>query len=320
MSIQRLLFASGVVAVTACGGGGGGGGIPSSPTPPPPPPSRDTYARVAFSGADLSVVDPAAAARLAVIEPAGSVLGSAVIYEADIDAATGETSNTAARYVIYVRQGRLFRYDLRDRVRPVQVSSATDICEIARVDDPIDIDRVGLLMYLAGANGVCNSRLVDDEIAFANAKMDATTPVRKFAGQSALALHDAQNRRIGWWVIQQTTVGGLAAYTYSYTNDDFATSAALVATVPGSSELAFEASGGLYFRANQISRFFNPTSRMIVDVPDVVGLPIGRDKDSVFVFSNSGDVLRFGSTGQGPETPVILGSVPAGYLRHWPRG
>lgn len=309
-TVKGLFAAAAVVALVGCGGGGGGGGPAPTPNPPAPSPARDTYARPAWWVTGVAVVDPAAPARLVVVEPANTVADSEIVYEADIDAA-GNATNIAARYVLYVKQGRLFRYDLRDRGAPTQVSSATDMCEIAQIDGVLDIERVGMVLYTAGPNGLCNFGTVDDGRVFATGRMDASTAVRPIGATFAYPVH-VQSDRVGWLVYEGATVGGVGGNMFRYMpSADFSATAVPVGFAPGTVADIFEASSGVYFSDAITYRFFNPATRTIVDAPGVAGQVIGRD--AFFVYLYGANILRISLGGTGPTVPTVVGTVPAGY-------
>lgn len=311
VSMRSLVLAATTVVLASCGGGGGGAPT-ATPPPPAPGPSRDTYARLALSTTGIAIIDPATPSRLIVVEPENTVRDSKVVYEADIDAA-GNATNVAVRYVLYVKQGRLYRYDLRDRGAPVQVGSATDLCEIAMIDGAIDIDRVGLLLFTTGPNGLCNFGTSDDGRVFATARMDATVAPRSLGASGLIPIHTAPSTRAGWLMFEPATVGGVVGYSFSYMpSSDFAATSVAVGFVAGTLTDTFEASGGLYMSNAFTYKFFNPLTRTIVDAPQVNGFPFGRDAAGEYLLDGNA-VKRVDRTGTGPATPTTIGVAPVGF-------
>lgn len=200
--LQRLLAVS-LIALAGCGGGGGSGPSSiTTPPPPTPPPAEPQFppqlpqlppspspaptsaaayylaseAGPSFSGTmnaamgmssfnsqHLVIVDSASPTTPILSEAAGQWQPVAQIDEGVTDLLTGSISNPGLRFVSFLKEGRVYRLDLRRANWPpvsMRVSSlqTTDICRLvaSAIQDRKSAERSVLVFAGVGPNRNCN--------------------------------------------------------------------------------------------------------------------------------------------------------------------
>lgn len=311
---QQVVAALLVAMVVGCGGGSDSASPPAGPGgSPTSPAARDGYARVVIPYYGLAVMSPSAP-RMTTIEATG-VAWITTLLEADIDPTTGRAGNVAARHAVYVKEGRLFRYDLANGGPPVQVSAGTDYCWLQEVDNKFDTQRAGLFISTRGPNGVCEFR-GDDPLVFASVDMPATTPYRP--AHPGAPVYGRNGQRTGHVVIRNSEM--------FYAPADFTGPLRLIG-LAGAYFNAISTPGSTYVYSSSGAMVFDAEIGQMTPLQPISGgafVLMGHDRDAAYLvermLSGGYRLLKHELRGRVSAAPAVSGTwndldstYPVGY-------
>lgn len=137
----------------------------------------------AVSSPALSLVDPQAPATASTLEAPGQWVFQTVVTEAVVDAVASTVQNRSVRYVVYAKNGRFYKLDLR-RVGGTPVptllgsASTSQLCPnpSATYSDDGNVDNSTVVFATPGADGQCQTA-DDGSVAIPLSASPTTAPV-----------------------------------------------------------------------------------------------------------------------------------------------
>ena len=245
-----------------------------------------------FSSGHLVVVDPATPTTPVAVEAAGWWQRVAQIEEGVIDSASGTVDGLGVRFLIYLKDGRVHRLDLRRGSWPpvsIETSSltTTQMCSAYpnTIPDRRSAQRSVLLFTIAGPDQVCSTS-DDRQVAVRLDMTSADAPVA-VTGEVLDALRGTDGAIAGFLVrdgnqiqrVDASLANPVELFTVSPTGFELLHALDLTQVLQGN--MVFR--DGAAIRAYNITAGGVPVTLMTLDADDYVGSAHAADTSAVYL-------------------------------------